>query len=88
MTLGLMSFTVFCRRALGEQPVKTVLLTTFLGPIVHQVGLIVVPLVHCEDLKSREWLLEFLTVVLDFWFAEMYGFVLFSGTKCLSFPLL
>lgn len=24
------------RRALGEQPVKTVLLTTFLGPIVHQ----------------------------------------------------
>lgn len=77
MTLGLMSSTVFCRRALVEQPVKPVLLTMFLGPIVHQVGLIFVSLKHCEGLKSQKWLLQFLTVVLDFWSAEMYGFVLF-----------
>lgn len=37
-----------------EQPVKPVLLTMFSGPIVQQVSLIHVHLIHCEGLKYPE----------------------------------
>lgn len=58
------------------QPVKPVPLTTCLGPIVPQVGLIFVRLMHCEGFKFPGRATSVFTRGY-FWPPGMYGFVLF-----------
>lgn len=57
-----------------EQPVKPVLLTTFLGPTVQQVSLIFVHLKHWEGFKSP----EMVTLILN------GGFRFPASKKCID----